>query len=113
MIERSSRRVVGPACAVMFRYARQGMSISDDVTKYLNWAGNAGQAIAGALAAGKITQAVYTSLTSKLTSIGENITVLEDGGSIIEEAALVAEITGEASELVVEGAAVGVAIVAL
>lgn len=89
------------------------MSISDDIKKYLAWAGEAGSAISGAFSAGKITQAVYDSLKSKLDDIQDNINDLEAGGNIIEEGEEVAAVVADAGELVAEGAVVGVGIAAL
>lgn len=90
------------------------MSISDDIQKFLQWAGEAGSAIGGAYAAGKIAKSVYDGLMSKLGSIESKIDTLEEGGEgIVEEGELVAEITGDAAELVAEGTAAGVTIAAM
>ena len=85
------------------------MSIEDDIKNWLQWLGEAGSAVSGAFAAGKITKAVYDTITGKLSSIGDKVADLETGEGIVEDGELVVEITGEVTE--VTGIIVGAGVV--
>jgi hypothetical protein len=86
------------------------MSIDDDIKKWLLWLGEAGSAVSGALSAGKISKAVYDTITSKLSSIQDNVEALEQGEGVIGDAEAIAEITGEVAEVGGEIAAAGIVV---
>jgi len=84
------------------------MSISDDVKQWLQWLGEAGSAVSGAFAAGKITSAVYDTITSKLSSIQSDVEALEQGEGVLGDAEAVVEISGDVAEVSAEIVAAGV-----
>lgn len=86
------------------------MSIEDDIKNWLQWLGEAGSAISGAFAAGKITKAVYDALMDKISSIQSDVEALEQGEGVVGDAEAVAEITGDVAELTTEIAAAGVVV---
>ena len=81
------------------------MSISDDIQKWLAWVAESATTISGLYSAGKITEATYNAIKSKLDSISSKIGDLEEGEGIIGDAEAVAEISAEVSEVTAEIAA--------
>jgi hypothetical protein len=84
------------------------MSISDDIEKWLQWAGEAGSAVSGAFATGKITSAVYNALMAKINSIQSDVEALEQGEGVLGDAEAVVEISGDVAEVSAEIVAAGV-----
>ena len=78
------------------------MSISDDVSKWLAWVAESSTTISGLYSAGKITEAVYNAIKSKLSDIQSKLDELSQGDGVLGDAELVAEVSAEVSEVSAE-----------